>query len=200
MISLLGPSLGEMDADGRDAARDVIQESVRASSEELQRLQQSMSVNNEPLDAYFAAREADLLRSAVLWRTVAEALERGSYWLGTDYPATLPGRASVDYQAMSVTHAGKPATAVFVLGGVGPGKDLADVAEYFERQHTFLMHEAARVFNGKSDEERRRLFDSYLAATANGDHDQLGTELARIFPSGVWVDERTLLMHVRGVR
>lgn len=193
LTSKLGPTLGALDAQERELARDTIK-SLRFDSEnELSRYQESHSGAYDPLTA---ATAADLLRTAVLWKAVGESLDRGQYWLGKDYPATLPGAApGSHYQILSVIHGNTQAAAVFFIEDGGAGTEYNGVVEFQSSQRNFWLQEAARAFNGRPDADRKALYDKFASAKANRGYERLAAEMAHAFPFENHVDERTMIMY-----
>lgn len=192
LTSRLGPTLGGLHPRERDLARETIRTLQSDSERELARFQDVHARSNDPLTI---ASEASLLRTAALWKAVGESLDRGQYWLGRDYPTSLPRAVpGTHYQALTVVHDGTPATAVFYLEA-GGAAEYNGVVEYHAGQRRFWLQEAARTFNGRSFAERRALFDRFVEAKSRRGLVGLDAEMAHTFPLENQVDERTMLMY-----
>jgi hypothetical protein len=193
---LLGPSLGTLDKSDLESARAYIQEMIRVSETELE------SFSNSPGDKNhieFTTQEANLMRSAALWREVAECLNNHEYWLVSKYPSRIPNPPpGTHYQALTVAHGNNQhAAIVLIITDRGKPMSLASTSSYHELLNQQLLREATHSFNLRPDSERALLYREYRQARDSGKDIPKSSELHKIFPHGVWVDERTILMHLR---
>jgi hypothetical protein len=58
-----------------------------------------------------------------------------------------------------------------------------------------MLREAARSFNSRDHEERRRLVEEFVKLGENGGRNHMPAEMQKIFPIQNHVDRKTLLMH-----
>lgn len=193
LVRSLGPSIGALSPADRELARATIRSLREASDQDLEQFQLT---HKEDLRPETLAEEAGLLRTAALWAAIEECLDLGQYWLGINYPARLPRNGSrIYYQALTVVHEEKQCAAVFWLEDKGAGASYHGSAEYCEGQRSFWLQEAAIAFNGRSDEERRRLHRMYNDQEQSRGTERIDSLLRSVFPHGNWVDERTMLMY-----
>jgi hypothetical protein len=188
----LGPTAGLLGAADRELARQTIRSLAAASEEDLRLYQASKTGEQDPRDA---AHGADLLRTAVLWKAVEESLDAGNYWLGSNYPSALPrSTPGTHFQSLTVIQNGQQSAAVFFMEGGARASELRSVGEYHRNQRLFWLHEAARLFNGRPDAERQRLYEAFEGEKAKQGYDRVGADLRAIFPFENRVSSRGYLM------
>lgn len=194
LVGKLGPSMGELTMAEQQMARNTIMELHRHSEQELSLMRDSRLDFSDP---EVVAKEADLMRASALWQAVNEALDQGQYWLGREFPKTLPrAEDGTHYQCLTVVHDGAAASAVFFIHDGIAAREFHGVGEYRNVQRLYFLLDAARRFNSLPDAERRTLYEQFVAAKARGGNAGVQGDMARMFPFENHVDEQSCIMRV----
>jgi hypothetical protein len=135
---------------------------------------------------------AKALRRQELWRAVAHAIAHGDYWIFVprEMRTIRPPPGVVDQMLPAVVD-GRQVTLFFALDtAVHVG--LRDARRYEDDMRWFVLTEAARNFNSRTDAERRWLWGEWKRAQAGPAAPP--PHLAAQFPEGVIVHEQNVIM------
>lgn len=141
------------------------------------------------------AAESAALQRLELWRTVEKKLMQGDYFVMTGAPQQVRPPKGKRFEALPSWKDGRAVTLGFVFERETT-PNLFDAALYAKDLESFRLQEAARSFNSRSDDERRRLLAEYRQLRREHSWNELPIELQRVFPIENVVDDATLWMRV----
>jgi hypothetical protein len=144
------------------------------------------------VDAPSMHAAAKSLRRQELWRAVAQAIAHGDYWIFVPREMrTIRPPPGVVEQMLPAVVDGRQVTLFFALDtAVHVG--LRDARRYEDDMRWFVLTEAARIFNSRTDAERRWLWGEWKRAQAGPAAPP--PHLAAQFPEGVIVHEQNVIM------
>jgi len=172
--------LGHLEGSELAFARSSLQRVVDKRTKEL--ISQYQASDNTQLAGEEAAlREAEALLRSHKFEAFLRGFDRGEYFLvnGADVAPPIPE----GYLALNVgvTHRGHPALCVIVIRKTNNGID--EIENLLQARRAAYLQKVAYQFNGKSDEERRRIIARY---DANAEDDRQWRNV--IFPAGLGID------------
>jgi len=173
-----------------DTALSYVIPAIQISVERLsQRVFDSNST--EDLEA-----EADMLADIELLQARETKLRQGDYFILREPPHSWKAPKGLRFEAFPAFMDGKLVSIGFVFDRETSPR-LFDTTEYASELSRHNLREAARSFNSRDYEERRRLIDQYKEIRKTRSWEQMPDEMRRIFPNSNHVDNNTLLMRAR---
>lgn len=181
---------GQLSPQDLDTALSYVIPTIQITVERLsQRVFDSTSA--EDLEA-----EADMLADIELLQARETKLRQGDYFILRESPRSWKAPKGMRFEAFPAFMDGKLVSIGFVFDRETSPR-LFDTTEYASELSKHNLREAARSFNSRDYEERRRLIDQYNEIRKTRSWEQMPDEIRRIFPNSNHVDNNTLLMRAR---
>jgi hypothetical protein len=140
------------------------------------------------------AEEAAQMAEIELLKAREWKLRQGDYFIMREPPSYWKAPAGFRFETYRASKDGEMVSIGFIFDRKTTPR-LIDATEYAIEMQNHMLREAARSFNSRDHEERRRLVEEFVKLGENGGRNHMPAEMQKIFPIQNHVDRKTLLMH-----